>query len=78
MALTHVHYSQFKFFLSQTLNKAEIPIATLSKIFLALDQYKSYILNKDSILELIEKGEGGIPYFLSRFQKICMNDPFLY
>jgi hypothetical protein len=54
---------------------SKIPASIISKIFVSLDQYKSCILDKDSLLELIEKEEGGLPYFLTRFHKICTDEP---
>ena len=54
-----------------------IPMVTVRQFILLMDKYKTTILDKDNILDLIEKAEGGMGEFISRFTKICCDEPLL-
>jgi hypothetical protein len=75
--LTHYHYSLFKLALSDCLIAEGLPMETNRTLFDLMDRYKCTVLNKDSILELIENSEGGMQDFISNFMKICCADQFL-
>ena len=55
----------------------KIPLILIKHFMIIFDKYKNTIINKDSILELIENAEGGFTEFISRFTKICAEDIYL-